>query len=190
MRLGLYGGTFDPIHLGHIAVAREAVRAFSLDRLLIIPNHRPPHKQGGASASYEDRLEMARLACRDESKLEASDLERNTGRSYTIETLLKLESLVPESLPPYFVIGADAYADVPSWHRWREVLPRLIFIVVTRPGHQITPVDGARAHVLDTLSLEISSSNVRKALAAGKASPYLDPAVLDYIRSRGLYAAA
>jgi len=92
MRLGLYGGTFDPIHKAHLAVARAAVDAFQLDRMLVIPNRLPPHKQSATGASYEQRLEMVQLACEGEAQLEACDIENREGKSYTIQTLERLRT--------------------------------------------------------------------------------------------------
>jgi nicotinate-nucleotide adenylyltransferase len=187
MRLGLYGGTFDPIHDGHLAVAREAVRAFSLEQLWIIPNNRPPHKQSGANSSYEHRLRMVELACAGDPVLQASDLERNAAPSYTIDTLLRVEALFP-GIRPYFVIGADAYADVPTWRRWKEVLARVTFLVVTRPGYAIPAIEGATHLILDNLNLPVSSSAIRQTLRDHGNSPYLPPAVLQYIHAERLYA--
>jgi nicotinate-nucleotide adenylyltransferase len=187
MRLGLFGGTFDPVHLGHVALAREAHSAFELDRVLLIPNHRPPHKQTGASASYADRLRMLELACEGEPGLSASRLEEGTERSYTIETLLKVRQELKSGDRLFFLIGADAYAEVGTWYRWKEVLLLTEFIVVTRPGHAIVDVPGATAHRLETVDVPYSSSGIRAALRRGAKAPGLAPDVAGYIESKGLY---
>lgn len=187
MRLGLFGGTFDPIHVGHIALAREAHTAFELDHVLLIPNNRPPHKQVGPRASYSDRLRMVELACEGEPGLQASRLEEGTERSYTIETLLKVRQEMKPGERPFFLIGADAYAEVGTWYRWREVLLLTEFIVVTRPGHAIVEIPGATAHRLETVAVPYSSSGIRAALAAGLRAEGLPIPVADYIFSHHLY---
>ena len=187
MRLALYGGTFDPIHTGHLTVAREAQRVFSLDRVIFIPNHRPPHKSGGAQASYEDRFRMVELAIAGDAGFDASRLEEAPERSYTIETLLKVRSNLSTDDRLFFLIGADAYADVGTWFRWREVLLLTDFIVVTRPGFAIPDIEGATVHALETLALEISSSDIRRRLAAGQMPRELPPAVARYVIAHRLY---
>lgn len=190
MRLGLFGGTFDPIHTGHIALAREAHSAFELDRVLLIPNNRPPHKAVGPRASYEDRLHMVELACEGEPGLRASRLEAGTERSYTIETLLKVRQELRTGDRLFFLIGADAYAEVGTWHRWQEVLLLTEFIVVTRPGHAIVDIPGATAHRLETIAVPYSSSGIRAALTRPQRPEGLTLPVYDFIRQRHLYQEA
>lgn len=190
MRIGLFGGTFDPVHLGHTAVAREARRVFDLDHVLLVPNNRPPHKQIGPSASYAQRLRMVELACAGESGLSASRLEEGTERSYTIETLLKVRQELKSADRLFFLIGADAFAEVGTWYRWREVLLLAEFIVVTRPGHTIVEAPGATVHRLESLDEPYSSSDIRMAMQAGREPEGLAPAVLDYTRVHHLYQEA
>ena len=187
MRLALFGGTFDPVHEGHLTLAREARRQFELDRVLFIPNHRPPHKQSGAQASYEDRYRMVELAVAAEAGFEASRLEEAEGRSYTIETLLKVRTTLGSEDRLFFLIGADAYAEVGTWYRWREVLLLTEFIVVTRPGFAIAEIEGATAHRLETLALEVSSTEIRRRLRGGEMPRELPAAVARYIIGRRLY---
>ncbi len=115
MRLGLFGGTFDPIHNGHLAVARAAIAACSLDRLLLIPNRLPPHKQSATGATYAQRLAMVRAAITHEPNLEASDIEDRAGKSYTIDTLERLRQLYGPNTRFFFLIGADAFAEGMTW---------------------------------------------------------------------------
>jgi len=189
MRLGLFGGTFDPIHLGHVEVARAARAALALDHVLFVPNNRPPHKRSGPFAGYEQRLRMIELACGGEPGLEASRLEEGTERSYTIETLLKVRQELRNGDRVFFLIGADAFADVMTWHRWREVLLLTEFIVVTRPGHEIIRVEGATVHRLESLDVPYSSSAIRRALGAGESPEGLAGDVRAYIGAQGLYVA-
>lgn len=185
MRLALYGGTFDPVHAAHLEVARAAIGFQQLDRVWFVPNNRPPHKQTGPYAGFEDRVRMLELACEGEPKLEVSRLEAGTERSYTIETLLKVRQNMPERL--FFLIGVDAFAELHLWYRWQEVLLLTEFIVVTRAGYPVPTVPGATVHLLDSLNLTASSSEIRAALRAGERPQDVPAKVMDYIAERGLY---
>lgn len=185
MRLALYGGTFDPVHAAHLAVARAAVPFLELDRVWFVPNNRPPHKQSGPQAGFEDRVRMLELACDADERFEVSRLEAGTERSYTIDTLLKVRQQMPARL--FFLIGVDAFAEIHLWHRWHEVLLLTEFIVVTRAGYAVPSVPGATVHLLDTLKLESSSSAIREALSRAERPPDVPAAVLDYIAGHRLY---
>jgi nicotinate-nucleotide adenylyltransferase len=200
MRLGVYGGTFDPIHDGHLAVARAARDAHRLDRLLLVPSARPPHKSG-ADASDQDRLEMVRLACEGEIGLEASSIEvERRGVSYTIETLEELRRRFPES-EFFFVMGGDSAAEFPTWRRAPDILRTARIVVVHRPGF-VSRIDAGRFPAelrglveqtwRDEAVMEpspASSSEIRKALRERRSDvPYLDPRVVSYIESRRLYS--
>lgn len=187
MRLAIFGGTFDPIHTAHLRVAREAVRQFGLDKVLFVPASRPPHKGGTTSASYEDRYRMVALACEGEPFFEASRLEAGNHVSYSISTLEKVRATLAPEDELFFLIGADAFAEIQTWHRWRDVIRLAEFIVVTRPGHQYRVPEGARVRTLEKVALPVSSSELRARLAAGESPAEIPPAVLAYIRVRGLY---
>jgi nicotinate-nucleotide adenylyltransferase len=184
MRLALFGGTFDPIHNAHLTVAREAADQFQLDQVWFIPASHPPHKSTQSSASYEDRYRMTELACQVDPRFIASRLEEGGQKSYTIDTIEKVRAKGEE---PYFIIGADAFAEIATWHRWQDLLRLTDFIVVTRPGHHYTTPSGARMHRLDTVALPVSSSEIRSRLAAGQTPPQLPAAVASYIANKGLY---
>jgi nicotinate-nucleotide adenylyltransferase len=184
MRLALFGGTFDPIHNAHLTVAREAADQFHLDQVWFVPAAHPPHKSNHSSASYEDRYRMTELACQADPRFIASRLEEGEQKSYTIDTIRKVRA---KGEQPYFIIGADAFAEIATWHCWQELLQLTEFIVVTRPGHQYTAPPGARVHRLDTVALPVSSSDIRQRLAAGQIPPQLPSTVADYIASKGLY---
>lgn len=187
MRLAIFGGTFDPIHAAHLMVAREAIERFSLDRVLIIPAANPPHKQEHTAADYEDRYRMVELAAAGEERMEPSRLEAGAGKSYSYNTIHRVKKTLTPQDTLYFLIGADAFAEIGSWFHSREVIGMVTFIVVTRPGHVCAEPPGARVERLDTLALPVSSSDIRRRLARGEAPAELPPAVLAYIRERGLY---
>ena len=187
MRLGIFGGTFDPVHNAHLAVARAAADRFQLDRVLLIPAASPPHKKHGARASYEDRVRMAEIAVDGDPRVSVSRLEEGTERSYSVETIEKVRKGLHAADELFFIIGADAFAEIATWRRWRDVAAAVRFIVVSRPGAEYTPPPQVRYERLDTLWLEISSSGIRRALAAGERPETLPAAVLSYIETRGLY---
>ena len=187
MRLAIYGGTFDPIHNAHLAVARAAAANFQLDRVWFVPAERPPHKAGVTHAPYEDRYRMVELACQGEPKFEASRLEQGSGGSYSIDTIEKVRARLASGDELFFLIGADAFAEIESWRRWRDVVREVEFLVVSRPGHRYAVPQEARVHRLETLDLPVSSSGIRRRLAAGEDSVEVPAAVLEYIRARGLY---
>jgi nicotinate-nucleotide adenylyltransferase len=187
MRLALFGGTFDPIHTAHLTVAREAADQFHLDEVWFVPAAHPPHKAEQAGASYEDRYRMVELACRIDPRFRASRLEAGEQKSYSIDTLERVRATGEN---PYFIIGADAFAEIATWHRWRDLIRTTEFIVVTRPGHHYHAPEGARVHRLDTVALPVSSSGIRRRLAAGETPAELPREVAAYIQDRGLYRSA
>jgi nicotinate-nucleotide adenylyltransferase len=187
MRLALFGGTFDPIHNAHLTVAREAADQFSLEQVWFVPAAHPPHKSDQTAASFEDRYRMVELACSADARFRASRLEAGESQSYSVDTLERVRATGEE---PYFIIGADAFADIASWHRWRDLIRTTEFIVVTRPGHEYRAPEGARMHRLDTVALPVSSSEIRRRLAAGETPIELPAEVAEYIHDKGLYRSA
>lgn len=187
MKLAIFGGTFDPIHDAHLAIAREAVSAWGLARVLFIPAGQPPHKAGVTHAAYEDRYRMVELACLGEPRFEPSRLEAGARFSYSIDTIEKVRAALAPGQELFFIIGADAFAEIRTWRRWKDVVEAVRFIVVSRPGNLYEIPAGARVHRLDGLDMPISSSDIRRRLEAGDDSVPVPPAVLRYIRERGLY---
>jgi len=167
-------------------VAREAAAAFSLDEVLFIPAANPPHKGGAQGASYEDRFRMVELACEGMAGFTASRLEEGRERSYSITTIERLLRERPGDRF-YFLIGADAFAEIETWKRWRDVLAAVEFIVVSRPGHRYRVPETARVLRLESLALPVSSSEIRECLARGEMPEALPAPVAEYIRRRGLY---
>ena len=180
-----FGGTFDPVHNGHLAVAGEAVARFKLDRVLFVPAANPPHKLRGAAAAYEDRVRMLELACAGHPRFEVSRIEEGTARSYSIDTIERLHAVGVGSLA--FLIGADAFADIRTWHRWRDVIAAVEFLVVTRPGAGYQIPEGARVRPLEGVELPISSSDIRAQIARGNFDVPVPEPVIRYIREHGLY---
>jgi nicotinate-nucleotide adenylyltransferase len=187
MRLALFGGTFDPIHNAHLIVAREAADQFRLEQVWFVPAAHPPHKSDQTAADFEDRYRMVELACRSDPRFRASRLEAGAGKSYSIDTIERVRATGEE---PYLIIGADAFAEIESWHRWRDLIRLTEFIVVTRPGHAYIAPERARVHRLDTLALPASSSEMRRRLASGETPPELPPLVAAYIAGKNLYRTA
>jgi len=185
MRTAIFGGTFDPIHRAHLVVAGEAADALGLDQVLFIPAAHPPHKEAGTA--YEHRYRMVELACSADPRFVASRLEEGRQTSYSIHTIERVKALGGDV---FFLIGADAFADIRTWHRWVDVVAAVEFIVVTRPGHNYESPPGARVRRLDTVALPVSSSEIRQALARGGTPSELPAKVVEYIRANGLYAAA
>lgn len=186
MRLAILGGTFDPIHQAHLALAREAARQFQLDRILFVPAAHPPHKSGVTHASYEDRVRMVELACEGNPLSEVSRLEQDT-TSFSIDTITKVRAQLAPQDRLFFLIGADAFAEIETWRRWREVVAAVTFIVASRPGHRYRIPEGAAVERLETVDLPYSSSAVRRALAAGDRPAEIPAPVFEYIRRHGLY---
>jgi nicotinate-nucleotide adenylyltransferase len=186
-KIGLFGGTFDPIHNAHLTVAREAASLIGLDQVLFVPAAHPPHKAGMSITPYEHRYRMVELACQESRDFEPSRLEEGTGKSYSMRTIEKLRGLSGPQDEIYFLIGADAFAEITTWYRWQDVVSAVQFVVVTRPGHSYEVPHGAVVHPLETLALPVSSSEIRAKLASGAETPELPPAVRDYVRRHSLY---
>ncbi len=154
-------------------------------RILFVPSGNPPHRPEGATASYEDRYAMVALACQADTRFEPSRLEAHERKSYSIDTIDRVQAT--ETGPLYFLIGADAFAEIRTWFRWQDVVAAVTFIVVSRPGANYSHPEGARVVRLEELDLAVSSSEIRKQLASGAASPALPPAVRAYIDTHRLY---
>lgn len=186
VRVCLYGGTFDPIHQAHLRVAAEAVARCHLQRVLVIPAGDPPHKPA-AAVSYAHRLRMVELACAGHPSLIASNLEEAGGKSYSIQTIRRVRASLSPADELYFLIGADAFAEITTWYQWQDVLREVTFLVVSRPGHAYSIPAGARVERLDQLALPVSSSEVRAQLARRQWSSDLPRPVMEYIAGQCLY---
>lgn len=197
-RLGIMGGTFDPIHQGHLVCAEQTREAFALDAVIFIPACQPVFKRGKRIAPAAHRLEMCRLATRDNPYFDVSDLEiERGGDTYTVDTLSILRNYYPANVELYFIAGADAITSVSHWrdaHRMGELAH---FIGVNRPGYEFS-ADQRQALIREVPDIDlsfvaieaiaISSSALRARMEAGKSIRYLTaPAVVDYIAEHALY---
>ena len=212
MKIGLFGGTFDPIHWGHLRSAEEVREAFRLDRILFIPASIPPLKIKAQTTAAADRLKMARLAIAKNSGFAVSGVELSRpGKSYTIDTLHYFAGKRPgDSL--YFILGMDAFSEIGMWKDFQGLFPFSHFIVTSRPecGELLRLGDlpvaarisfcydpkknayrhrsGTRLHFFQLTDIAISASDIRARVEAGKSIRYLvPPAVEGYIKRRGLY---
>jgi nicotinate-nucleotide adenylyltransferase len=210
MRLGILGGTFDPVHNGHLAIAAFARDRLGIDRLLLIPARRPPHKGDDGISSIEHRLAMVELACADVPRLEASPYEASRpGPSYTVETLSHFRVGLGPGDGLFFVLGSDSLADLPSWREPDRILELASLAVAPRPGvgraaaetaigdarrgrlcdvPEGPPAPAGAIYWLDAPPHEISGSDIRRRVREGREIKELVPApVAQYISRCGLY---
>jgi nicotinate-nucleotide adenylyltransferase len=209
--LGLLGGTFNPIHFGHLQVAMAAMSECSLARVVFLPAALPPHKSSAPLAAFCDRLAMVRLAIEGEARFSCSDIEQKLpAPSYTVETLRAVEETAGSGTHLFFLIGSDAVMDLLSWHLYDEILRRISLIVVRRRDESGARVDGflcrlgyskvgetwsrpggyREIFVLQRIPDNYSSTAIRERIAAGvKPHGEVPPAVLAYIEEHGLYRA-
>jgi nicotinate-nucleotide adenylyltransferase len=197
-RIGVLGGTFDPVHYGHLHIARSLREALGLDRVIWVPAGRPPHKSGQIVSSDRDRLAMLHMALAGSSADEIStiDIDR-TGPSYTADTLELLRAAVdPDQF--VFLMGEDSLRDFPSWYAPERIVAAAELAVAARPGIEAdveavtraVPSAVGRVHLIPTEELAISSSDIRRRVRDGQSIQGLvPPAVANYIRDHHLYAA-
>jgi nicotinate-nucleotide adenylyltransferase len=200
IRIGFFGGSFDPPHLGHLAVARRAADEFSLDRVLLAPVANQPLKPAGPVAPFADRLALVELLCAGDPRLAASDLDAALPArqpNYTIDTLARLRSNSPPDVQIFSIIGADAFANFRSWRSPDALLNAAEWIVVARPGAlpdaiiaalNFSPAETARVHTINDVQEPASATFVRERLREGDpCQDWLPPALLQYIREHHLY---
>jgi len=195
-QIGVFGGTFDPIHFGHLAIAEEARVALGLSQVIFIPAAHQPLK-GRVPELSEQRLAMVRLACTDNPAFRVDDLElRRPPPSYTIDTLIHLRERFGTEVELWFILGADAAQFIPRWHRIEQILALTRLAIVARPGHQCDltalqatlPALAGRATLIHGPRLEISSSDLRRRLSEGLPVRYqLPEAVRQFILTHQLY---
>lgn len=197
MRLGIFGGTFDPIHIGHLLTAECAAESLNLDSVIFIPANIPPHKQNSKVRSSYHRLRMVLAATVNNPKFQVSSLELNReGPSYSIDTIKELKKLYIGATF-YFIIGADAINELASWHDAQNLLKYCHFAAATRAGAELDKqslletfgeLANTKIHEIKTRQIEISSTEIRQRVAVGKNISYMVPeAVAKYIVEEGLY---
>lgn len=212
MKVALYGGTFDPVHYGHLRAAEEAREALALDRVVFVPAYVNPFKEGEESTPSADRYEMVRLAVEDNPGFEVSDMEISRPEtSYTVNTLRAFREANP-GVDLSLIIGTDSFNAIRMWCAFEEIFELSSVVVVPRPGHQpkkpgeALPVELARKFwydseggcygnsfgttitYLDTTRMDISSTDIRERAGSGRSVRYLvPPAVESYMADRGLY---
>jgi nicotinate-nucleotide adenylyltransferase len=187
-KIGLLGGTFDPIHIGHLLMARTALETMELDRVIFVPSCVPPHKKSPTLFSAEDRLKMARLATRGNPRFQVSDFEiRKGGKSYSVDTVRHFRKIGATSHQLYFIVGGDAVKELDHWKDIEEIKKMCSFVSVNRPGY--TRGDSKlKYHAVTMNGIEMSSTEIRKRILQRKTIQYLVPdSVLSYIKDRHLY---
>ena len=213
MKIGLFGGTFDPIHWGHLRSAEEVRETFSLDRVYFIPASNPPHKRRKPTTSARDRFEMVRLAIARNSGFGVSDVELlRRGKSYSIDTIRYFAQRNSPGHSFYFILGLDAFSEIDSWKDVQDIFPLCHFMVTSRPGsgdgmfYRTIPVAVRRGFCYDPrekayrhkggkylfftrlTDIAISASEIRNRLKGGKSIRYLVPLNIEtYIKKKGLY---
>jgi nicotinate-nucleotide adenylyltransferase len=211
MRIGLFGGTFDPIHWGHLRSAEEVRESLSLDRILFIPASKPPHKSGQTTTPAEDRLEMVRLAVATNPRFAVSKVEiERPGISYSIDTLRFFSSRKKDGDSYYFILGFDAFREIGTWKDFTEIFPLCHFVVTSRPqsGDSIRRIpvavrklfcydfgqkayrhrSGTGLYFVKLTDIAISASDIRRRVKEGRSIRYLVPLEVEtYIKKQRLY---
>ena len=198
MRLGILGGTFDPIHLGHLRTAEEIGQELDLEKVYLIPSASPPHKTRAPVTPFDHRLTMTRLAIGGSSLLDALDLEgRRAGPSYSIETLKELHAIFKPDPDLFFILGIDAFLEINTWKEYERLFDYAHFVIISRPGYRKGKLEpfllksGLEIKTLtikETTLMDISSTHIREMVQQGKSIRFLVPgAVRDYITKKGLY---
>lgn len=190
-KVAIMGGTFDPVHFGHLFAAEAARETFLLERVLFIPSGLPPHKNIENLTDAEHRFNMTRLAVKGNDYFRASRIEIDRPyTTYSIDTLREIKKMMPEDGQLYFIIGADTAPLVPSWKDYAEVIKLCKFIVVSRQGHEFNGTEKMLQNplILNMPLIDISSTDIRERIASKKSVKYLLPKPVEkYIYSKGLY---
>jgi len=211
-KMGILGGTFDPIHLGHLRTAVEIREKMKLKKVYLVPSASPPHKTEEPVTPFLHRLAMARLALGDSSFLEVLDLEgKRPGLSYSIETLKEIHETFGPELDLYFILGADAFQEIKTWKEYRHLFNYAHFVIIQRPGSQPDKIDlllaksgldikktkrsnvfrapsGKTLTFMEPTRMDISSTDIRELVRNGKSIRFLVPdQVRNYIIAKGLY---
>ena len=198
-RVGIMGGTFNPIHYGHLVTAQEALKQFNLNKVIFIPTGEPPHKTLAKIASAEDRYLMTVIATASNSNFIVSRIEIDKkGKSYTIDTVRGLRKKYGKGLSLYFITGADAILEILAWKNTEEIITLCSFIAATRPGYDLSRIEDltkklfnkneGKISIMEVPALAISSTDIRYRIKSDRSISYLLPeGVCNYILKHGLY---
>ena len=200
-RVGLFGGSFDPIHFGHLIGARQIAEHFNIQRLVLIPSARPPHKVKRPITDARHRLEMARLAVAGDPLFEVDDLElHRDGPSYSIDTVSEFRRRLGPDVELFWLIGSDSLPELVTWHRAAELVKLVRMVTFTRPGWKPPALESLAGKLgqeeaaqllhdcVQTAAIDISATDIRQRAATGKSTRYLLPeAVQSYIIAHRLY---
>jgi len=197
-RIGIPGGTFDPIHIGHLIIAQYALECLKLDKVVFIPSGKPPHKDSNSVTDAEHRYNMTAEAVFGNDQFEVSDLEINReGYTYTVDTLTQLRQLYGERAKLFFIIGADNIKEIVNWKDAEKLFGMCEFVAFMRPGfddsyykqiEDLRKTYKAEIHVIKAPLIDISSTMIRNRVAEGKSVKYMLPERVEkYIIKNGLY---
>jgi nicotinate-nucleotide adenylyltransferase len=187
MKIGILGGTFNPVHIGHLILAEEAREKLYLDKIIFVPAYLPPHKEDIDIAPAAKRLEMLKLAIKGNKYFSVSDIEtKRNGRSYTIDTIRSFKEAYPED-ELYFIIGSDLLRYLDEWKDLSQIIQMVKFIAATRPGYALEKIP-AYISTLPIRAVDISGFEIRQAIKQRKSFRYLVPEVVfNYINKKGIY---
>ena len=193
-RIALYGGTFDPVHLGHLEVARRVSQLFEIEKVVFIPAQIAPHKIGRLVTEPIHRYAMLALATQNDPQLVISTFEIDApDRRYTVDTVAEFQRRLPEATELFFIMGADSWSEITTWRDWERLLKMTNHIVVTRPGYEVSPAPeglGERIFFTDIVRKDISATNIRRLARAGRVAELKDlvpEPVANYIKKYGIY---
>jgi nicotinate-nucleotide adenylyltransferase len=193
-RIALYGGTFDPVHLGHLEIARKVSELFEIEKVLFVPAQVAPHKIGRPVTPPVHRHAMLALATQNDPQLLISTFELDApDRRYTVDTVEHFRTTLGHSTELFFIMGADSWSEITTWREWERLLTIVNHIVVTRPGHEVDktlPSPEAQVFFTDAVMRDVSSSGIRRLVAEGhfdELARVVPGPVAEYIRKYELY---
>ena len=188
-RIGILGGTFNPVHIGHLTIAQMVHEQLKLEKVLFVPSYLPPHKSGKRVASPKDRYHMLQLAIKGNPYFQLSDFEiKKKGKSFSIETVSFFQDQYPKRTKLFFIIGSDLLETLHTWKHIDDILDIVSFVAVNRPDFK-GKRSKIKAKMISTPGLQTSSSYLRQRITAGKTVKYLVPDnILSYIKQKKLYS--
>ena len=190
-RIALYGGTFDPVHTGHLEIARRVSELFEIERLLFIPAQMAPHKIGRPVTEPIHRYAMLALATQNDPKLSISTFELDApDRRYTVDTIAHFQRLFGDARELFFIMGADSWSEITTWREWERLLTMTNHIVVTRPGYEPGAAHASNIFFTDVVMNDASATNIRRLAREGRFDELTDllpGPVLEYIKKYEIY---